>query len=149
MSKILSSFTETPQTISIEQLATALGCNESTIYMWLKDETLQLPKPIEVGKKMCFIYEEIKEWLFNRPRLNCFYNKNLNKIEITNEESLNSPDIDSLINEQTALEILRQNKNKFLSKRNAIVMPCVVIDNNTHLFFSELLGKYILLQTYM
>ncbi|NUF50699.1 helix-turn-helix transcriptional regulator [Gilliamella sp. ESL0250] len=105
----LSSFAETLQTISIGQLATALGCDESTIYRWLKDETLQLPRPIQVGKKkVCFIYEEVKEWLYSRPRIICFYNSSLNKIETTETISLASINIDNLIPAYEAVEIMKK-----------------------------------------
>lgn len=126
----LLDFTETLQTISIGQLATALGCDESTIYRWLKDETLQLPKPIQVGKKkVCFIYEEVKEWLYNRPRIICFYNSSLNKIETTETISLASVDVDNLIPISEALEIMKKH-NINISSNSELT----VVDINGYLF---------------
>lgn len=145
MKKYLSDFKESIQTISFAELANALGCNESTIYRWLNDETIKLPKPIQIGKKkMCFLFEEIKDWLYNRPRFNSFYNANEDKIVVENTQNLEKElDINRLITKQTALKELQKYKHNFLTNKG-FVMPCIKIDE-VDLFFASNVEKYIVL----
>lgn len=144
MKKYLSDFKESIQTISFAELANALGCNESTIYRWLNDETIKLPKPIQIGKKkMCFLFEEIKEWLYNRPRFNSFYDANEDKIVVENTQSLEKcANIEALINKQTALKELQKYKHNFTTNKSC-VMPCIKIEE-IELFCTNNLEKYII-----
>lgn len=105
--KTLSDFKGQLETISFSNLAVALGCDESTIKIWLKDETINMPKPLQIGDNMWFSYKEVKNWLNDRPRFNCFYDVNTNKIEKLNK-SKNSVEIGDLMNEKIALESLQQ-----------------------------------------
>lgn len=104
--KTLSDFEGPLQTISFSDLAVALGCSKSTIKRWLKDETIKMPKPLQIGDNRLFSYKEVKNWLNDRPRFNCFYYVNQDKIEIL-DNRIDSVKIDGLMNEKIALETLQ------------------------------------------
>jgi Predicted transcriptional regulator len=143
MPQMLGDFLKPIQTISFAELAEALGCNESTLYRWLKDETIKLPKPIQIGKKkMCFIYSEIESWLYTRPRFNSFYNVSTKKFELTNVESTEDLVSKHLMNEKTTIEFIEEVD---LTEDHKILIPCISI-KNIKLFNWLIVEKYLALR---
>lgn len=157
--KTLVDFKGSLETISFSDLAVALGCDESTIKIWLKDETINMPKPLQIGDNMWFSYKEVKNWLNDRPRFNCFYDINQDKIEILDNRK-DPVKIDGLRNEKIALETLQrafadfrektkflekyyeyiqqylsdsQQDNKVFSSKTGIIMAYIVIDKEIKL----------------
>lgn len=157
--KTLFDFKGPLETISFSDLAVALGCDESTIKIWLKDETIKMPKPLQIGDNRLFSYKEVKNWLQSRPKFNCFYDINQDKIEILDNRK-DPVEIDGLRNEKIALETLQrvftdfreetkflenyyeyiqqylsdsQQDNKVFSSRTGIIMTCIVIDKEIKL----------------
>lgn len=127
MTQMLGDFLKPIQTISFAELAEALGCNESTLYRWLKDETIKLPKPIQIGKKkMCFIYSEIESWLYSRPRFNSFFNVSTKKFELTNVKSKETLVSKHLMNEKTTIEFIHK-EAKLTPEDHKILTPCISI----------------------
>ncbi|OCG02899.1 helix-turn-helix transcriptional regulator [Gilliamella sp. wkB112] len=172
--KTLFDFTGPLETISFSDLAVALGCDESTIKIWLKDETIKMPKPLQIGENMWFSYEEVKNWLQSRPKFNCFYDINQDKIEIldSGEYPVN---IDGLMNEKIALECLQQvladfrerpeflqcyyayipkyladlqQHNKASSDKTGIIISCIVIDSEIKLVLVDQRRMRVLLENY-
>lgn len=175
--KTLSDFKGSLETISFSDLAVALGCDESTIKIWLKDETINMPKPLQIGKNMWFSYKEIINWLSYRPRFNCFYDVNKDKIEIL--DNIKHTELIEkeykLMNEKIALECLQQvladfrkspkflqyyyayipkyladlqQHNKASSDETGIIISCIVIDSEIKLVFVDQLRIRILLENY-